>query len=332
MEEYVRFVLDDPGNTEELKRVRHDLAAALRPLGLERLLQGRDTPGDVGTRITTESESKRTDARSVFVAAAKRLPEALRAIEEYAKIIDPTVGARIEALRYRAYEIEQRITLRGERSARFARVRLYLLVTETLCSGPWLDTAKAAISGGADCIQLREKQLEDGELLERARRLSRLCRDHNVLFIINDRPDIARLADADGVHLGQTDMTVTDARRIVGADRLIGLSTHNPQQVDAAIAARPDYIAVGPMFDSATKPQSHIAGVELLTYAANRTSLPIVPIGGITKENLVILQDASAQCVSVCSAVISAESPEAAAADLRHSWNAPSESPSDRMP
>lgn len=317
MEDYVRFVHDDPGACEAAKKLRHDLAGCLCCFPSDELLAARDTPGDVGTVITTASEQSRQDLRAVCVAAAKRLPEALRTIEECTKTIDASVAERIEALRYRAYELEQRVLLRSQRAARFAGVRLYVLITEALCRRPWLETAKLAIAGGAGCLQLREKSIEDGELLERATAFVRLCRDHDCLAIVNDRPDIALLADADGVHLGQTDMPAPAARRIVGPDRLIGVSTHTPAQFDAALACCPDYLAVGPMFASSTKPQDHVPGPELLSYARSRTDTPIVAIGGITADNLPVLKGAGASCACVCSAVIADPDPASAIRRLR---------------
>jgi thiamine-phosphate pyrophosphorylase len=312
MEEYVRFVLNDAASSAALKHFRHDFANAIQTLALEGLLKFRDTPGDVGTRLSTVSERQRADARDVFVAAAKRLPEALRALEEYSKVFSDHLPATLEALRYRGYEIEQRVLLRGGLSARFGQAHLYVIVTESLCRGHWLDVAAAAIKGGADCIQLREKGMDDGELLNRARQLSALCHEHGVLFIMNDRPDLAVLSEADGVHLGQTDISVTDARRILGPDRLIGISTHNQEQFHDALKVFPDYIAAGPMFPSTTKPQSLIPGPELLEYDIAETSIPIVPIGGITLDNLAKLVRAGGHCVCVCSAIISAEDPASA--------------------
>lgn len=317
MEDYARFVLDDPAGCEALKRLRHDLAAAAARLPAQELLAARDTPGDVGTTLSTEAEGRRANAMAVAVAAAKRLTEALRTLEEYAKTFEASAGAAFEALRYRAYDLEQRLLLRGERSARFAKTRLYVLITADLCRGDWLETAVQAINGGADCLQLREKNLDGGELLARARRLGALCRERGVLFIVNDRPDVAVLAGADGVHLGQSDLPLTDARRIVGADRLIGLSTHTPEQLQQAIDAAPDYIAVGPMFDTATKPQGRVAGPDLLRLATGHTNIPIAPIGGITTANAGILVQVGAARLCVCSAVIASTDPEKAAAGLR---------------
>ncbi len=313
MEDYARFVLDDRAGCEVLKRFRHDLADCVQRIPTPELLASRDTPGDVGTNVSAPSERRRADAREVFIAAARRLAEALRTVEEYAKTFDADLSAAIESLRYRAYDLEQRLLMRGQRSARFADVGLYVIITASVCRGDWLETARKAIAGGAGCIQLREKSLADGELLVRARQLGRLCCKSGALFIVNDRPDVAVLSDADGVHLGQTDMPPADARRIVGPGRLIGLSTHTPQQFQGAVERGPDYISVGPMFESATKPQPHVPGPALLARAVRETTIPIVPVGGITPDNLDTLKRAGARRVCVCSAVIAADDVQAAA-------------------
>ncbi|MGQ9648562.1 MAG: thiamine phosphate synthase [Phycisphaerae bacterium] len=316
MEDYVRFVLDDPAGCALLKQLRHDLRECVRHVPSKDLLGARNTPADVGTSISTASERQRTDARDAFVASAKRLSEALRTIEEYAKTFDAGLSAAIESLRYRVYELEQRVILRGTRSARFAKVRLYVLVTASMCRRDWLETAAEAIEGGADCIQLREKDLHDGELLSRARQLAALCRERGVMFIVNDRPDVALLSDADGVHLGQTDMPAPDARRILGPDRLIGLSTHTPEQFRAALRLTPDYIAVGPMFASTTKPQQQVPGPSLLALAESEASVPVVPVGGISIDNASILRQAGAKRLCVCSAIIGSADPRTAARAL----------------
>jgi thiamine-phosphate pyrophosphorylase len=200
---------------------------------------------------------------------------------------------------------------------------LYVVLTEALCRRDWYETAEAALHGGATCLQLREKHLSDAELLQRGRRLRKLTAERDALLVINDRPDVARLCRADGVHLGQDDLPVAEARRIGGAQLLVGKSTHTPQQFDAALAEEPDYLAVGPMFDSATKPQDHIAGVRTLAAVAGRTQFPLVGIGGITAANAVAVIQAGASCVCVCSAVIGAEDPGAAAAEILQSLSAP---------
>ena len=198
--------------------------------------------------------------------------------------------------------------------AKFDTVKLYVLLTEALCHGDWYETAEAALAGGACAIQLREKQLTDIELLDRARRIRELCERHEALLIINDRPDIALAVGAHGVHLGQEDASVSEARRILGDECIIGVSTHTVEQAKAAVAGLPDYIAVGPMFASHTKPQDHIAGPETLSAVRSLTSLPLVAIGGITLENAA--QCAPADVLAVCSAVISVDDVASATREL----------------
>ncbi len=163
MEEAARFVLDDEALTADIKQLRHDLASALAMLhGLE---AARNTPGDVGTSITTASERQRESVAQVVTAAGKRLSEALRAMEEYGKAINGEFAGQIEQLRYRGYDLEQRLD-RALASGKPRQWRLCVLVSEALCvHHSWHDVAKACVEGGADCIQLREKEKEAGELL-----------------------------------------------------------------------------------------------------------------------------------------------------------------------
>jgi len=201
----------------------------------------------------------------------------------------------------------------------FDSVRLYVLITAELCRGDWLEAARAAMDGGAECVQLREKQLPDRELLYRATALTELAHSKNALCIINDRADIARLAGADGVHVGQEDLGVAEVRRTVGESLLVGKSTHSPQEVVTAATERPDYLAIGPMFASHTKPQVRaLASREaLIETARSQFAGPIVAIGGIDAENVGELVSAGVNRVAVCSAVIGADDPAAAARAIR---------------
>jgi thiamine-phosphate pyrophosphorylase len=317
IEDYARFALDDADAAGATKVTRHELrqisAEAARVAGPHALLTSRDIESDVGRELKTAAETQRTTSEDVVRAEFARFSECVRSIAEFGKLVSPAITPVAEALRYRGYALEQRISLRGGLRARFRKLRLYVIITEALCRRPWLDTAEAAIRGGAACIQLREKQLTDADLLRRARTLRELTARHGALFIVNDRPDIARLAGADGVHLGQDDLPVKDARHIAGGHMLVGKSTHTLAQLDAALAEEPDYVAVGPMFASATKPQPTIAGIELLAAAASRTALPLVAIGGITAAVAPAVRAAGSCCICVCSAVASADDPQVAA-------------------
>lgn len=154
------------------------------------------------------------------------------------------------------------------------------------------------------------KDAPDDVILRAAERFAR----HNMLVIINDRPDLAAAAGADGVHLGQDDMPVGEARAIVGADRLIGLSTHTPEQIDAAAGV--DYVGVGPVYETPTKPGRAAVGLELVRYAADHARVPFFAIGGIEAGNVAAVRAAGAERIAVVRAVADAPDPEAAAREL----------------
>ena len=316
IEDHARFILDDAAAAERVKRLRHELRGVVAELGAERLLCARDIVNDVGRETKTPAELRRESTGDVLHAAFARLTEAARVLGEYGKLISAPAAAVAEHVRYESYELHQVLALRGDLRKRFRDVRLYVLITEALCRDGWFETAAGAIRGGAGCLQLREKTLSDAELLRRAKLLRTLTTDAGALLFINDRPDIAKLCGADGVHVGQDDLPVSAARRGAGPDILVGKSTHTPEQFAAALAENPDYLAVGPMFDSSTKPQGHIAGLETLATVAGRMTLPLVAIGGITADNVTDVVRAGAACVCVCSAVSGAADPEAAAARL----------------
>ncbi|HEY1922261.1 MAG TPA: thiamine phosphate synthase [Tepidisphaeraceae bacterium] len=316
VEDYARFVLESKELSGELKNLRHELSEAVRPWLGEAIIH-RDTPGDVGTTIKTSGEQTRSGLADVVIAAGKRAGEAMRAIEEFLKIADVAAAARVESLRYRHYEIERRIALTLRPDQNLQSRRLYVLITESACKHPWLKTAELAIEGGADWVQLREKNLADGELLSRARQLSELCRGHGVLCIINDRPDIAVASGADGVHLGQEDMPISDARRIVGSRKIIGLSTHKIEQARRAKVDGADYIGVGPIFKSATKPRDFVAGLEYAA-AVRSLALPKVAIAGIGLENVDQVLATGILAVAVTAAITGCEDVAGAAREFKN--------------
>lgn len=174
----------------------------------------------------------------------------------------------------------------------------------------------AALCGGVQLVQLRMKSAGDEQILEVARRFAAVCERHGVPLILNDRPDLVVEAGADGVHLGQDDLPVSAGRELVGPDRLVGLSTHTPAQVDAAGDAGADYIGVGPVHATLTKPGREAVGAELVAYAARHARVPFFAIGGITPENVGSVMDAGAGRIAVVRAIADAEDPAAAAGAL----------------
>ncbi len=197
------------------------------------------------------------------------------------------------------------------------RARLYL-VCGAAPGGRSLDEVlPAAIAGGVEIVQLREKGLEEAQLLEAAARARTLCARAGVLFLVNDRPDIAVQVGADGVHVGQDDVSAQQARTIVGDEMIVGLSTHSPAQIDAAVrSSAVDYIGVGPVHETPTKPGRPAVGVQLAAYAAKRAAIPFFAIGGLNSGNIAEVLQAGARRVCVVRAIADASDPERAAAEI----------------
>ena len=172
------------------------------------------------------------------------------------------------------------------------------------------------VEAGVGMVQLRDRTLADRELIETARVFAEACRENGALFIVNDRTDVALIAGADGVHLGQDDARPDDVRRLAGADFIIGLSTHSPEQIDAANATSADYIGVGPIHETPTKPGRPAVGLDLVRYAARASRKPFFPIGGIDASNAADVVDAGARSLSVLRAISRAADPVAATREL----------------
>ncbi len=204
------------------------------------------------------------------------------------------------------------------RRARLAAARLYLVCDSTPGGRPLSDVLRAAIAGGVDIVQLRDKRLSDDELTAVARVARPLCERLGALLIVNDRPAVALQAGADGVHVGQEDMPVARVRELVGPDMLIGLSTHTPQEIDAADVRRGlDYIGVGPVHATPTKPGRPAVGLDLVRCAAARAGVPFFAIGGIDAGNAAAAIEAGAQRIAVLRAIAEVADPERAARALR---------------
>jgi thiamine-phosphate pyrophosphorylase len=316
VEDYCRFVLDDAFLCGQLKQMRHDLTAALGQFAPDDLLAARETQRDVGTSLSTEAEQERGSTREVLQANLKRLQEALRSLEEFGKVRSPRLGQSLEQIRYRSYTIERALLLGSAARARLREVRLCVLLSRSTCAAALDWTIAEAAAGGARMVQLREKGVPDRELLETARQVRRWTHKAGVLFIVNDRPDIARLAEADGVHLGQDDLPVKEARRILGPDVLVGVSTHELGQARQAVLDGASYLGVGPSFPSGTKSFAVFPGPEFIRAAAAETTLPAFAIGGINAATIASAAAAGARRAAVGQAIAQADDPRAAAAAL----------------
>ncbi len=340
VEDYVRFALDDRHLTGLFKQLRHDLTEAAAALPWSDRHAARDTQEDVGTAINTASELQRTDAWNVCLASLERVKQSLRSLEEFSKVSSPDAAARFESLRYRLYTLEAALGQTVHAAERLGGVRLYALVDGGESEAAFVELVRQLIEGGAGAIQLRDKGLSNRELIDRARLLVETARTlamethispdlarsgllglvaegtRRPLIIINDRPDVAAIVDADGVHLGQDDMSVKDARAVLGPRTLVGVSTHSIEQARAAVLAGANYIGVGPTFPSKTKDFASFPGLALLRQVAAEIRLPAFAIGGIDQANVAEVLATGIRRVAASSAVISANSPRGAASKL----------------
>jgi thiamine-phosphate pyrophosphorylase len=312
VEDHCRFALNDAHLSERAKRLRHDLATALAAIDARELAAARQTETDVGTAISTPQEQSRQSLADIAAASWQRVQQSLRVIEEHLKLLAPAAAAEVEALRYQSYTLAKACTITAESQARLAGAKLYVLIDGGSSECAFVERVQDLIAAGVHVLQLRDKKLDDRTLLARARLMRRviddiakprpvvavphesptaidppvLPRSGGPLFILNDRPDIALLARADGVHVGQEELTVHDARQIVGPNILVGVSTHNIDQARQGVLDGANYIGCGPTFPSGTKHFDHFPGLEFLRQVAAEISLPAFAIGGITRENL----------------------------------------------
>jgi thiamine-phosphate pyrophosphorylase len=314
MEEFCRFVLNAKPLSGRAKQIRHSLCRAVSRLDSKKLLTCRESDSDVGSGLQVQKQMKRASLEDCFLAAAKRASEALRALAETSQIIDGEIAAEFERLRFEVYTLEKDVAAAAFASERFAGVRLYVLVTVEKgdTDASVLQLASECAQGGADCIQLRCKGLDDLRAFQLAGKFVKICKDAGVLSIINDRADIAIAAGADGVHLGLDDLPIKQVRRLGTSPLIVGLTTHSVDELKKAIAAGADYVSIGPVFSSETKPSLTPAGISYVTEAVKileDTGAGHVAIGGINIDNMEAVIVAGAKAIAVCSAVTQAANP-----------------------
>lgn len=330
MEEYARFAIDDAGLSASFKKARHDLATGLGRLSRTDLLSARDSVGDVGTKIGQSTEYQRTTAADVIAAAASRTAQSLRVIEEYGKTIDVAMATAIERIRYDVYTASADLELRLRRTSSVDQIdaaSLYVLVDAGSNEAAYGDSIERLCIAGVDVIQLRDRSHDDRTLIHRARMGTEIARRHGVLFIMNDRADLALAADTDGVHVGQEELPVAVARKILGANRLIGLSTHSIEQARWAVADGADYIGCGPVFAGRTKTFDAYVGPKFIAEVASEIQVPAFAIGGIDLDNVDQVIAAGMRRIAVTGVVRDADDPATAVRKLKEKLITKSESP-----
>jgi thiamine-phosphate pyrophosphorylase len=311
VEDVARFLLDDAPAAQLAKNLRH----AIRQAVPDQVVAWRDTAGDVGTTLTAPGELERARLTDLIRANAARAQEALRAAEEAAKLLGLAVcAATLEHTRYETYRLESAVLSRLP-AWLCHRIRLCCLVDTGLCADP-VAVAGAAARGGAGLIQLRAKGLGQRDYLDLAQRVQAAVRTAGALFAVNDHAAVARALGADALHLGQDDLPFAAARAVVGPRCAIGISAHTPEQARQAVAEGADYLGLGPMFATATKPHEPERGPGLLDAVRPWLTRPSYAIGGLDEPRILDLRPRLPHGVAVAGAICRAADPERAAAEI----------------
>ena len=345
LEEWCRFGLEDVTLAEKCKQLRQTIAQWHDPT----FRAARNTTHDVGTSLSHPQEMSRSNIQAVLQANCCRVQEALRVLEEYGKLTQPALAEAMKAVRYEVYILENQLQaaditlqscqsglaigsnptdkepdciseIRRKRLHQLHAARLYLV---TMFVPSLSETVEKALQGGTQIVQYRQKDGDDGLRLVQAQALCDLCHRYGALFLVNDRVDLALAVGADGVHVGQTDLPVSVVRQLLGPDAIVGQSTTNPAELRQALAANVDYIGMGPVYATPTKPGKPAAGFSYVRHVQEQMmqlppaqQIPCFAIGGINPQNASDVLEAGARRIAIVRALMECESPETVAQEL----------------
>ncbi len=307
LEDITRFVIEDSKITADLREIRH----AVRKLLIEsdgQLILSRNASTDIGRKISKESKvDSKKGLRQLLVSNFKRVEEGLRSIEESLKIIDHYPKSKqVENLRFKIYEIEKRVNMVIKKPV--LPEGIYGITAEKYSKGRNnLEVVKEMISSGIKVIQYREKRDRKNfaEMYQECREIRTITQKNDVVFIVNDYIELAKMVDADGVHLGQQDFPVEKVRQHLPDNMLLGLSTHSPEQAQAAVERGVDYIGVGPIFTTNTKKDVvDPVGLEYLEWVEENLEIPYVAIGGIKEQNIEEVIDRGARTIALVTEIV----------------------------
>lgn len=329
VEEIARFVFDDKALQKRTKSLRHQLAslftsssrlgrgfamieAAADAIDREKLIDmGRDATGDVGKASSAQRETRRAGLADLIQANFARVEESIRVLEEYTKSIAGGLSPTLKSMRFDVYSLEKdfiRMGIRGAKAQLLKGIGLYpILDRDALGGADPMAAGRQILVPGVRIIQYRDKGSSAAEVCHACHELRAMTARKGVIFIVNDRVDIAQAVGADGVHLGQDDIPVAAAREMLGSKRIIGKSTHSFAQARKAIKEDIDYLAVGPIFSTPTKPGAKPVGPDLIGKVRAMTDKPIIAIGGIAAKNLREVLDDGADGAAVISAILKAK-------------------------
>lgn len=298
IEDIVRFGPYPDNILSSIRRIRSGFLALKQGLPVREIVRHRDSRTDRGRAAGFDAPARRTPEETL-AAGLSRAKESSRIVEEILKTVRPAAARRMKEIRFRIYDLEKDLLAR-----RPFDPRLQAIVDDRFFARLDLPrTVKILKKGGCTMVQLRAKRWSDREFLLNARRLRVLCKRAGLVFIVNDRADIAGLAGADGVHLGGCDLPVPEARRILGPAAIIGASAASLTEARRAARARADYIGAGAVFPTPTKPEARVCGLAGLRRICRRVRIPVIAIGGITAANARFARRAGCAGIAVCSAL-----------------------------
>ncbi len=307
IEDILRFKYNSVDFSKKLKKLRHLVRSNYYGFD-EKLLNSRDVINDVGPDVTEElTLIKSKTVLALICRNFKRIQEGLRSLEEITKSFeDSNESGRFEEIRYSSYNLEKEIIGYLTRKE-FTLPSLYgITYLEDSLGRSNIEVVKEMISAGIKLIQYREKDLSLQQKYTECMEIRNLTRLAGVTFIINDHIDIALLVNSDGVHIGQDDIPIKDVRRILGFNKIIGLSTHNPEQAKKAVEDGADYIGVGPIYYTKTKKNVCApVGLKYLKWVNKNIDIPYVTIGGIKEHNLHEVLKYGAKSVAIVSDITS---------------------------
>jgi len=300
LEELARFSARNPVLTKTLRDLRHRISVLTeRSFPRPKLLANRCSETDPGRNFRPE---KRTGKKDLVLANSLRVTESLRVLEEMVTLLKPEATASFQDLRFSFYYLEKGLSVLYHK--KLPDHPVYVIVDPALITDDSLNFVKTLLDAGAKIFQLRAKKMPDRLFLKLAQKIRLETEKFDACFIVNNRQDIAALSDADGLHLGQTDLPAIKARQIC-PDVLIGVSVRSVREAEKAIAEQADYIAVGSVFPTASKEDAAVVGLKTLKEVKKVTGrTPLVAIGGITPENSGRVFESGADCVAVISALI----------------------------
>jgi len=310
VEEVSRFILRNSDLTNMIKDLRAKVKEAvfLASKGDEKLLDSRDIKKDSGRKLYSEAEGKRPGLSSIITANIKRAQEAARVLEEFTKLMDPEAGKRFKAVRFELYDLEKEIKKYYRNTIEIPGkldFDLYVVTDPDVLGGRSpVEAVRQVIKGGCRMVQLRDKKASIGQYYRWAKEISKICKNEGATFVVNDYADICMEVEADGLHIGQSDVPVSVARKLLGHGKIIGLSTHSKEQALKGSKSGADYISIGPIFSTPSKPNNITLGTDFIKWASRNVDVPFVAIGGINSNNLRQVINAGAKSVAVIRAAV----------------------------